>query len=168
MCLCASFRVTLLKEEESCWLQNKRINYKSKLWKIERYRGQSMATTIATMTVKWSRWCRPIEKYRAFHMIRAVILMCFPLWTNVVILHSGVRLGLRDVVSFSFWGGLLQKSDKSDCCFDKSITRVGMWITQNFHGRIIGEWYERIIDYSMCAGIHKGSHGSLARNNLIS
>jgi hypothetical protein len=32
---------------------------------------------------------------------------------------------------------------------------LGMWITQIFDGRIIGGWYKRIIDYSMCADIHK-------------
>ena len=36
------------------------------------------------------------------------------LWTSVVILYFGVKLGWRDVVSFSFWGGLLQKSEKSE------------------------------------------------------
>ena len=39
-------------------------------------------------------------------MFRAIIVMCFPL--RAVLLQSRVRLGLRNVVSFSFWGVLLK------------------------------------------------------------
>ena len=45
--------------------------------------------------------------------------------------------------------------------------QLGMWITKLFHSLIISGWYERIIEYSIWADIHKGNHGSSAINHLI-